>query len=83
VELGVSGGAAVTIDVRDDGPGYPAGPQGSGGLGLDLVGRLLAVCGGRLELTRLAPHGTRARVVLPPAAPPAPLGPASPSPARG
>lgn len=67
VELVVSGtgNAPVTIDVLDDGPGYPAGPPGSAGLGLDLVARLVAVCGGRLELTRLAPHGTRARVVLP------------------
>jgi len=58
-------GAAVAIDVVDDGPGFPHGPPGSTGLGLERVGRLLAACGGRLELDAVAPHGTRARVVLP------------------
>ncbi|MCO1657855.1 sensor histidine kinase [Pseudonocardia humida] len=55
----------VAIDVVDDGPGFPHGPRGSSGLGLELVGRLLAACGGRLELDAVAPHGTRARVLLP------------------
>ena len=63
-----SGGQDVVIDVVDDGPGFPLGPPGSSRRGLELVNRLLAVCGGRLELHEAAPHGTRARVVLPGAA---------------
>jgi signal transduction histidine kinase len=69
VRLGVhragSVGQDVVIDVVDDGPGFPFGPPGSSRLGLELVNRLLAACGGRLELHEAAPHGTRARVVLP------------------
>jgi signal transduction histidine kinase len=58
-------GQDVLVDVVDDGPGYPFGPPGSSRIGLDLVNRLLAACGGRLELHEAVPHGTRARVVLP------------------
>ena len=65
VELSVAAGAEVVIDVVDDGPGFPFGPPGTASLGLDLVNRLLAACGGRLELTGTVPRGTRARVVLP------------------
>ncbi|WP_214404313.1 sensor histidine kinase [Pseudonocardia lacus] len=66
VLLTVHGDAGcVAIDVVDDGPGFPFGPPGSGGLGLELVTRLLTACGGRLELDAVAPRGTRARVVLP------------------
>lgn len=55
----------VLVDVVDDGPGFPLGPPGSSRTGLDLVNRLLAACGGRLELRGAAPRGTCARVVLP------------------
>jgi signal transduction histidine kinase len=61
-------GQDVVIDVVDDGPGFPFGPPGSSRRGLELVNRLLATCGGRLELHEAAPRGTRARVVLPGAA---------------
>jgi signal transduction histidine kinase len=65
VDVTVSGDRDVVIDVVDDGPGYPAGPSGTSHLGLDVVTRLLAACGGRLEVDRLGAGGTRARVVLP------------------
>jgi signal transduction histidine kinase len=65
VELSLSGAEEVVIDVVDDGPGFPLGPAGTAGRGLDLVNRLLVACGGRLELAGVAPRGTRARVVLP------------------
>lgn len=65
VDIVVSGDRDVVIDVVDDGPGYPNGPSGASDLGLDVVTRLLAVCDGRLEIDRVAPSGTRMRVVLP------------------
>jgi signal transduction histidine kinase len=67
-----SGRAAVTIDVIDDGPGFQRGPAGVGRLGLGVVGRLLDVCGGRLQIDDMTPHGTRMRVVLPTHGRPAP-----------
>ncbi len=65
VDILVAGDRDVVIDVVDDGPGYPDGPSGTSNLGLDVVGRLLATCGGRLEIDQVAPSGTRMRVVLP------------------
>lgn len=65
VDIVVSGDRDVVIDVVDDGPGYPSGPSGASNLGLDVVTRLLAACGGRLEIDHVAPSGTRMRVVLP------------------
>lgn len=65
VDIVVSGDRDVMIDVVDDGPGFPRGPSGASDLGLDVVMRLLATCGGRLEIDHVAPSGTRMRVVLP------------------
>jgi signal transduction histidine kinase len=65
VDIVVSGDRDVVIDVVDDGPGYPHGPTGASNAGLDVVTRLLAACGGRLEIDHVAPSGTRMRIVLP------------------
>lgn len=62
----------VTIDVSDDGPGFQQGPAGVAQLGLSVVNRLLAECGGRLRIDDVRPHGTRMRVLLPTGGPAGP-----------
>lgn len=69
VEVGLTttpGGGAV-IEILDDGPGFQDGPPGVARLGLEVVTRLLAAHGGRLETARGHTGGARVRVVLPPA----------------
>lgn len=58
-------GGAV-IEVADDGPGFHDGPPGVARIGLDVVTRLLAAHGGRLETDRGDRGGARVRLVLPP-----------------
>jgi signal transduction histidine kinase len=58
--------AGGVIDVIDDGPGRrQGGLPGVSNLGLSVVNRLLSLCGGRLEVSEVRPHGTRMRVRLP------------------
>ncbi len=73
----------ATIDIDNAGPPIPAGilarafepfvsaRQGGTGLGLAIVQRLVALHGGDVELTSSAESGTRARLRLPLAEPPA------------
>ncbi|GAY09554.1 sensor histidine kinase KdpD [Pseudonocardia sp. N23] len=59
-------GAALVIDVVDDGPGFGEGPAGVASLGLGVVRRLVASCGGHLDITAgPSGRGTRVRVTLP------------------
>ena len=68
VRMALAGAAGFggVIEVVDDGPGFPHGASGTSHLGLDVVTRLLAPIGGRLEFLDARPRGTRARVVLTP-----------------
>jgi signal transduction histidine kinase len=64
------------LSVSDDGVGFaPASPgeapghykrAGGLGIGLEIVRRIAALHGGRLEITPNQPRGTRARLVFPP-----------------
>jgi len=70
-------GDRLSIDVSDDGPGFPSellasGPhpfvtrrEGGTGLGLAVVRRFALDVGGELVLENLEPSGARARLVLP------------------
>jgi signal transduction histidine kinase len=70
-------GGGLVIAVEDNGPGLPEQvrarlfepfqtTKASGtGLGLSIARKLVAALGGRLELTPLNPHGTRAQLVFP------------------
>ncbi|WP_267381187.1 MULTISPECIES: ATP-binding protein [unclassified Sphingomonas] len=80
IRVVVQGGCDARIAVEDDGPGIVAGGEptrrfwradhsrtDSAGLGLAIVGRVMAVHRGRLEIGS-GPHGgTHARLVFPPA----------------
>jgi signal transduction histidine kinase len=80
VSVTVTGTAdSVVISVEDDGPGLPAGAEGSAlarggrldeaapgsGLGLAIVADLVALQGGDLALSRAAAGGLRADLRLP------------------
>jgi two-component system sensor histidine kinase HydH len=70
-----NGGLAISVE--DNGPGIPEGVRAKlfqpfittkangTGLGLSIARKLTEALGGRLEITPLAPHGTRARLVFP------------------
>lgn len=66
VEIVVSRDVDVLVDVIDDGPGFHRTSRfGVASLGMAVVTRLLATCGGRLEIDTGRHGGTRMRVVLP------------------
>jgi signal transduction histidine kinase len=54
----------VVIDVVDNGPGFHRGPSGVARIGLDIVTRLIAANGGRLEIEDIPDRGSRVRVLL-------------------
>jgi signal transduction histidine kinase len=59
-------GNAELIEVIDDGPGFGSMAVGNGtGIGLLITGQMLAECGGRMEVERLASGQTLVRVLLP------------------
>jgi signal transduction histidine kinase len=66
----------VVIQVDDDGPGFGAGPGGSGArrglasLGLGIVHDLISGYGGSLEIRTCEMGGARVRMLLPSAPPP-------------
>lgn len=70
-------GDGPSLSVSDDGIGFdPASPgeapghykrAGGLGIGLEIVRRIAALHGGRLEITPNQPRGTRARLLFPPA----------------
>jgi K+-sensing histidine kinase KdpD len=65
VEIRVEQELDTVIEVVDDGPGPERGPHGMRGLGLSVVGQLLDLAGGHLEMARARPAGgTRARLVF-------------------
>jgi signal transduction histidine kinase len=75
VSILVSAGPGAVLTVSDDGVGFEPGAgeaphyrrAGGLGIGLEIVRRIATLHGGRLEVERIAPHGTRARLVFPPA----------------
>lgn len=75
VHIGITVGTLLEIRVRDEGPGmsraereaaltrgWRGGEQSSHGIGLSIAAKLIATCGGRLEL--LAPSGSGLCAVL-------------------
>lgn len=61
----VNGGAEV-IEIIDDGPGFgSAAAAGGTGIGLRIAQEMLAECGGRIEVDRLASEQTLVRLLLP------------------
>lgn len=61
----VKGGTEV-IEIIDDGPGFGAATAGGGtGIGLRITQEMLAECGGRLEIDRLASGQTLVRLLVP------------------
>ncbi len=77
VETSVGDGPAVTLEVADDGPGFPphlletriqsfrtARPGGTG-LGLAMVARTAKELGGSMVLSNREPHGASVRLTIP------------------
>ena len=58
-------GTSVRISVAVSGPGFAAGPPGAASLGLDIVRRLAAEHGGRLEMATSPLGGALVTLVLP------------------
>jgi signal transduction histidine kinase len=58
-------GASVCFDVHDSGPGFGSGPKGMSGLGLQIAGKLAAMHGGEIIMSRSHLGGTQARLLLP------------------
>jgi signal transduction histidine kinase len=59
-------GNTEVIEVVDDGPGFGSMAVGNGtGIGLQIADRLLAECGGRLQIERLHSGQTLVRLLLP------------------
>jgi two-component system sporulation sensor kinase A len=78
IKLGVKQSKAETrLIIEDDGPGIPDADlnhlfepffttkKGGSGLGLSISQKIAAAHGGKIEVERLKPHGTRFTVVLP------------------
>ena len=57
-------GDAELIEITDDGPGFGKVARGHG-LGLQIARQMLAECGGRMEIERLAAGRTQVRMLLP------------------
>jgi signal transduction histidine kinase len=57
-------GDAELIEITDDGPGFGKLPHGHG-LGLQIARQMLAECGGRMQIERLAAGRTRVRMLVP------------------
>ncbi|MGH4021358.1 MAG: sensor histidine kinase [Pseudonocardiaceae bacterium] len=64
VEVTVSGGPDVLIEVTDDGPGFGHARNGSASLGLGIVTGLAKACGGSLLVRPTEPRGTRAQLMF-------------------
>jgi two-component system, OmpR family, sensor histidine kinase SenX3 len=59
-------GDTELIEIVDDGPGFgPATAGGGTGIGLQIAQEMLAECGGRIEVDRLASAQTLVRLLLP------------------
>jgi signal transduction histidine kinase len=59
-------GDTELIEVIDDGPGLAAAAAGQGaGIGLRITQKVLAECGGRLEMERLSSGQTLVRLLIP------------------
>jgi signal transduction histidine kinase len=69
VTLEIQQDTNTIIDVVDDGPGFGAGPPGTGSIGLEIITTLLQACGGSLEVESAPGKGTRVRVIVPTEAP--------------
>lgn len=65
VTLEIQQDTRTIIDVADDGPGFGAGPPGTGSLGLEVITALLEACGGSLEVDSPPGGGARVRVIVP------------------
>lgn len=65
VTLEIQQDTKTIIDVADDGPGFGAGPPGTGSLGLEVITALLEACGGSLEVDSPPGGGARVRVIVP------------------
>jgi signal transduction histidine kinase len=65
VSLEIQQGTMTIIDVADDGPGFGAGPPGTGSFGLEVITTLLEACGGSLEVDSPPGGGARVRVTVP------------------
>lgn len=58
-------GRWVRFDVADTGPGFGAGPRGTGSYGLAIVDRFMRAHGGRIEIRRSHLGGALVRLRLP------------------
>jgi signal transduction histidine kinase len=65
VQVSLTGGREVVIDVADDGPGFGNGPNGWSSMGMGIVTGLTTASGGSLDVQPAQPHGTRVRLTFP------------------